>query len=108
MVKMYDSIECLELRGVIMPVIRVAQHLYSARQQANESIFVIVEEAGRPYALYVDRIIGMQQVVLKELKGMAMYKKIFTGAALMGNGDVALVLDMSAFLTNSLNMGKGI
>ena len=62
---------------------------------------VIVEESGRNYALLVDKVIGIQQVVLKELKGMRMKKKIFAGAALMGNGNVALVLDLAAFLSTS-------
>lgn len=99
--KMYDTIECLELRGEIMPVIKVAEHLYDEDKPRSEKIYVIVEETGRNYALLVDRVIGIQQVVLKELKGMKMNKNIFTGAALMGNGDVALVLDISAFLSSS-------
>ena len=99
--KMYGSIECLELRGEIMPVIKVAEHLYNEDKARSEKIYVIVEETGRNYALLVDRVVGIQQVVLKELKGMKMNKEIFTGAALMGNGDVALVLDISAFLSSS-------
>jgi len=99
--KMYGSIECLELRGEIMPVIKVAEHLYNEEKPRSEKIYVIVEETGRNYALLVDKVIGIQQVVLKELKGMKMNKEIFTGAALMGNGDVALVLDISAFLSSS-------
>lgn len=99
--KMYGSIDCLELRGEIMPVIKVAEHLYNENKVRSEKIYVIVEETGRNYALLVDKVIGIQQVVLKELKGMKMNKNIFTGAALMGNGDVALVLDISAFLSSS-------
>ena len=99
--KMYDTIECLELRGEIMPVIKVAEHLYNEDKPRSEKIYVIVEETGRNYALLVDKVIGIQQVVLKELRGMKMNKNIFTGAALMGNGDVALVLDISAFLSSS-------
>ena len=105
--KMYDSIECLELRGEIMPVIKVAEHLYNEDKARSEKIYVIVEETGRNYALLVDKVIGIQQVVLKELKGMKMNKNIFNGAALMGNGDVALVLDISAFLsTSSINHNR--
>lgn len=99
--RMYDSIECMELRGEIMPVIKVAEHMYDQAKKREEKIYVIVEETGRNYALYVDKVVGIQQVVLKELKGMKMNKKIFTGAALMGNGDVALVLDINAFLSSS-------
>ena len=99
--RMYDSIECMELRGEIMPVIKVAEHMYDQDKKREENIYVIVEETGRNYALYVDKVIGIQQVVLKELTGMKMNKKIFTGAALMGNGDVALVLDINAFLSSS-------
>ena len=100
-VKMYDTMECLERRGDVMPVIRVANYLYDEDKPRDEQILVIVEESGRNYALLVDKVIGIQQVVLKELKGMKMKKKIFAGAALMGNGNVALVLDLAAFLSTS-------
>jgi two-component system chemotaxis sensor kinase CheA len=106
LVTMYDSMECLERRGDIMPVIPVASYLYDEEKPREHTIFVIVEEAGRQYALLVDKVIGIQQVVLKELNGMKMKKKIFSGAALMGNGNVALVLDLSAFLSTSTILQK--
>lgn len=101
LVTMYDTLECLERRGDIMPVIRVAKYLYNEDKSRDDAIFVIVEETGRQYALLVDKVIGIQQVVLKELKGMKMKKKIFSGAALMGNGNVALVLDLTSFISTS-------
>ena len=58
-----------------------------------------MHQAGRHYALLADKVIGIQQVVLKELGNLGMKQQVFAGAALMGNGQVGLVLDLSAFLS---------
>lgn len=101
-VRMYDKFDCLETRGEIMPIVKISDHLYGDTKKSSEEIFVIVEEGGRNYALLADKVVGIQQVVLKELKGLTMLKQFFSGAALMGNGDVALVLDLANFLETSV------
>lgn len=101
-VRMYDKFDCLETRGEVMPIVKISDHLYGEQKKSTEEIFVIVEEAGRNYALLADKVLGIQQVVLKELKGLKMLKQVFSGAALMGNGNVALVLDLANFLETSV------
>jgi two-component system, chemotaxis family, sensor kinase CheA len=101
-VRMYDKFDCLETRGEVMPIVNISEHLYGTSKKSSDQIFVIVEEAGRNYALLADKVIGIQQVVLKELKGLKIHKKVFSGAALMGNGGVALVLDLANFLETSV------
>ena len=101
-VRMYDKFDCLETRGEVMPIVKISEHLYGEEKKSSEEIFIIVEEAGRNYALLADKVLGIQQVVLKELKGLKMLKQVFSGAALMGNGNVALVLDLANFLETSV------
>ncbi|MCH2205427.1 MAG: chemotaxis protein CheA [Lentisphaerales bacterium] len=101
-VRMYDKFDCLETRGEVMPIVKISEYLYGEHIKSYEEIFIIVEEAGRNYALLADRVVGIQQVVLKELKGLKMLKQVFSGAALMGNGNVALVLDLANFLETSV------
>ncbi len=47
-----------------------------------------------PMAIYVDDVIGVQKVVLKELAGLEVNSEYYTAAAVMGDGTVAMVLDI--------------
>ena len=98
-VRMYDKIDCLERRGEILPIVDISNYLYGKKKHSEENIFVIVEDAGRHYALLADKVVGIQQVVLKDLGHLQMKQQVFAGAALMGNGQVGLVFDLSAFLS---------
>ena len=57
-------------------------------------IVVIVQSAGCRYALWVDQLIGQQQVVVKNLEQN--YRKVpgVSGATILGDGSVALILDV--------------
>ena len=48
-------------------------------------------------ALYVDEVLGIQQVVLKDIEGLSFSSKIFKGACLMGNGSIGMILDTEFF-----------
>lgn len=84
------------LRGEHIPVIRLSDlfELSTKRIEPWEGILVCVEtEAGR-IAIMVDELIGRQQVVIKPL-GKALVKlKEITGGAILGSGDIALILNV--------------
>ena len=63
---------------------------------------VVVEAEGRRAALLVDELLGQQQVVVKNLE--ANYRKVtdVSGATIMGDGRVALILDVPALLARAL------
>jgi two-component system, chemotaxis family, sensor kinase CheA len=64
----------------------------------NSSIMVIVEAEDRRVALVVDELIGQHQVVVKNLA--ANYRKVngVSGATILGDGRVALILDVAQFV----------
>jgi two-component system chemotaxis sensor kinase CheA len=68
--------------------------LPGAARPAHESILVIVEAEGRKVALQLDELLGQQQVVIKSLE--ANYRRLpaFSGATILGDGRVALILDV--------------
>ena len=68
--------------------------LRGAARAAHESILVIVEAEGRKVALQLDELLGQQQVVIKSLE--ANYRRLpaFSGATILGDGRVALILDV--------------
>ncbi len=88
--------EFVSLRGQHIPVIRLSDvfDLPTVRIEPWEGILVCVEtEAGR-IAIMVDELVGRQQVVIKPLgKALAKLKEI-SGGAILGSGDIALILNV--------------
>jgi two-component system chemotaxis sensor kinase CheA len=86
-----------------MPVIHLAQAFSVPRltQDAPTSIMVVVEAEGGRAALMVDELLGQQQVVVKNLESN--YRKVqdVSGATIMGDGRVALILDVAALVQRS-------
>ena len=93
----------VEVRGEYMPVIDLDE-VFSVPREAerqNEPIMVVVEAEGGRVALLVDELLGQQQVVVKNLE--ANYRKVtdISGATIMGDGRVALILDIGALVRRS-------
>lgn len=90
--------EFVSLRGQHLPIIRLSDvfSLKADRIEPWEGILVCVEtEAGR-IAIMVDELVGRQQVVIKPLgKSLAKLKEI-SGGAILGSGDIALILNVDA------------
>jgi two-component system, chemotaxis family, sensor kinase CheA len=86
----------LRVRDAYLPVLRLAD-IFPPRAPSTESrgIAVIVEADGNHCALIVDEVVGQQQVVVKSLE--ANFRKVpgLSAATVMGDGSVALILDVS-------------
>jgi two-component system, chemotaxis family, sensor kinase CheA len=86
----------LRVRDAYLPVLRLAD-IFPPRTPSTTSrgIAVIVEADGNHCALIVDEVVGQQQVVVKSLE--ANFRKVpgLSAATVMGDGSVALILDVS-------------
>lgn len=67
----------------------------------SEGIVVILESEGRKAALFIDELVGQQQVVVKNLESN--YRKVagISGATILGDGGVSLIIDVAALLRSS-------
>ncbi len=88
----------IQVRGEYLPVV-VLRELFSlegAVADFTQGIMVILEADGCKAALFVDALVGQHQVVIKSLE--ANYRRVpcVSGATIMGDGHVALILDVSA------------
>lgn len=96
--------QVVQMRGEYLPVISLYKLFGISTQitQAEQGILVLVEAEGRKVALLVDRLVGQHQVVLKSLESN--YRKVegISGATILGNGQVALILDASALVRMSM------
>ncbi len=89
--------ETFRLRDEYIPIIKLHDVFGVERVQAtdiSDGLLVVVESDGEHVGLFVDDLLGQQQVVIKSLESH--YKKIegFSGATILGDGSVALILDM--------------
>lgn len=88
--------EFVNLREDILPVVRLSNRLglSDAMPSITDSTLVCVENEGGKFAILVDELVGRQQVVIKTLgKSMSQISEI-SGGAVMGNGEVALILNV--------------
>lgn len=92
----------VKVRDEYMPVIELEKVFQVPRDDARSSdIMVVVEAEGSRVALLVDELLGQQQVVVKNLE--TNYRKVqnVSGATILGDGKVALILDTSALVRRS-------
>ena len=99
--------ETFKLREEYIPIIKLHEVFGledSERVALEDGLLVVVEADGEHVGLFVDDLLGQQQVVIKSLE--ANYKKIegFSGATILGDGSVALILDMPGILKINKNL----
>ncbi len=91
--------QVIRVRGEYLPLISLRQTFATADiSDAPSGIAVILEADGQKAALLIDELVGQQQVVVKNLE--ANYRRVagISGATILGDGSVALILDVSALL----------
>lgn len=88
--------ELLNLRGQVVPLVRLDQLLgiAAAKQNPTEALVVIVQSLKRKVGLLVDEVVTQQQVVIKPLGTGLQETPIVSGAAIRPDGQVALILDV--------------
>ncbi|MDP2261886.1 MAG: chemotaxis protein CheW [Hydrogenophaga sp.] len=95
--------QLVKVREEFMPVIELERVFDVPRFEYNPSspIMVVVEAEGARVALMVDELLGQQQVVIKNLESN--YRKVpnISGATILGDGKVALILDTSGLIRRS-------
>lgn len=87
--------EIYDHRGRILPVQRLHRHfrIQGAIERPEDGILVIVESQDRVSALLVDEMVSKQEVVVKNLGGFLSSLPGIAGGAILGDGDIALILD---------------
>lgn len=91
----------LQVRGEYLPLLELYRifDIPYGETDPTKGIAVIVQSAGRRYALLVDKLVGQHQVVVKNIESN--YRKVpgISAATIMGDGSVALIIDIPALQT---------
>ncbi len=92
--------QCVVRHEKILPIISLQKTLgfdnlanKNNNHHLSEKIMVTIDSNRKKIALVVDDVLGVQQVVLRQIEGVDNYSELITGGALMGDGGVALILN---------------
>ena len=99
-IKYVQQKEVINLRGDVIPIIRLNQVLdcESTRGADEEMTVVIVKKGDRMAGLVIDELTGQQEIVIKSLGKYIGKTKVISGATILGDGEVALIIDPNALI----------
>lgn len=94
---LYNQGEMLSLQDKLIPLFRLSDlyQLDGAEQNRDQDLMVVVEDEDRQVGLFIDELVGRQQVVIKTLGETMKDIPGISGGAIMPNGRVGLILDVS-------------
>ncbi len=106
--KMAGQGETFILRGAYLPIIRLGElfGIETRAKKLEEGLLVVVEGEGKLVGLFVDDLLGQQQVVIKSLE--TNYQRVdgISGATILGDGSVALILDIPSLIRMSARVNR--
>lgn len=99
-IKSIQGKEVINLRGTVIPVVRLGNILncQPSAETQEDLLIVIVKKGERLAGMIVDELIGQQEIVIKSIGKYIKNHKIISGATILGNGEVALILDVNSLV----------
>ena len=98
-IKYVEAQEVIHLRGKVIPLVRLDNVLDLEPREEPESLTVVIVTKGDSMAgLVVDNLIGQQEIVIKSLGKYIDNNKLISGATILGDGEVALILDVNTLM----------
>ena len=99
-IKLVQNKEVIHLRGIVTPLIRLADVLdCESTKGEDENLTVVIVKKGDKFAGFViDELMGQQEIVIKSLGKYIKQCKFISGATILGDGEVALILDANALI----------
>lgn len=108
--RMKNNVEVMNVRGEYLPLLRIRQALSveidTDAPSDEDSIAIVVESEHTKIALLVDELLGERQVVIKSLEDNYKYIEGISGATILGDGRVALILDLAGLVRLSRREGR--
>ena len=99
-ISLVQSKEVINLRGRVIPILRLHDILDTEplEEDPESLIVVIMQKAEQQVGLVIDELIGQQETVIKSLGHHITCDKLFSGATILGDGEVALILDTNTLM----------
>jgi two-component system chemotaxis sensor kinase CheA len=99
-IKYVQTKEVINLRGTVIPLIRLDQILdvEETGEEPESLTVVIVKKGDKQAGLVVDNLIGQQEVVIKSIGSYINCSKLISGATILGDGEIALILEVNTLV----------
>ena len=98
-IKYVEAKEVIHLRDTVIPLVRLDRVLDVEPKEDPESLTVVIVKKGDQQAgLVVDDLIGQQEIVIKSLGKYMTGNKLISGATILGDGEVALIIDANTLM----------
>ena len=97
-----DGLEIVKVRGELLPIVRLHE-LYNIKpvyEKLSDGLLIIVENNDNKCCLFVDELIGQQQIVIKGLSSYLGHVRGVSGCAILGSGDISLILDIGDLINS--------
>jgi two-component system, chemotaxis family, sensor kinase CheA len=94
-----ENYEVLQLRNQVLPLLRLGAPPPLGVESAGRKIFVLVTSSGeRKFGLIVDTLVGEEELVIKALDDQSISTELVSGASILGDGRVVLILNLLALV----------
>ncbi len=99
-IKYVQQKEVINLRGNVIPLVRLDEVLdCSPREEEPENLVVVIVKKGdKQTGLVIDNLLGQQEIVIKPLGKYINIHRMISGATILGDGEVALIIDSNALI----------
>ena len=100
-IKLVQNKEVIHLRGNVIPIVRLDKELdvESKRGEDENMVVIIAKKGDKTAGFVVDELLGQQEIVIKSMgKYMDNRCKLISGATILGDGEVALILDANTLI----------
>ena len=99
-IRFVQSKEVIHLRGSVIPILRLHEILNAQKPEEDPDslVIVVIKKGEQRVGLIVDSLIGQQETVIKSLGHHITNDKLFSGATILGDGEVALILDTNTLI----------
>ena len=98
-IKIIQDKEVINLRGNVIPLIRLSSILEcDNKAEPDDMLVIIVKKGSRLAGMVVDDLLGQQEIVYKSIGKYIKGHKIISGATILGNGEIALILDVNSLV----------
>jgi len=95
-IQVVQSEEVIVIRGEIIPVVWLKEVFNHPQEEKPDNIHVVIVKAGnKKYGLVVDGLLGQDDIVIKSLGKLLKDVNEFSGAAILGDGSIALILEIA-------------
>ena len=99
-IKLVQNKEVIHLRGTVIPLVRLSEviDVESTRDENEDLTVVIVKKGDKQAGLVIDELLGQQEIVIKSLGKYIKQCKFISGATILGDGEVALIIDANTLI----------